>query len=149
MMIQRLTPSPVSAWLQDFEVVQLPSGKRVGMLPVDALSFTDEKGQIPQFLRVRLERKDKNLTGDKDTTSAEDTIDTLKLAERVIRAGMVEPRIVDTAEEERAGMGIQMLRLTYMDKIALLVWSMGGKAAMDAAQRFPEPEKADVQLVAE
>lgn len=150
----RLTP--ISHWTRkdEYTPVALPSGRTVAMRSVDVFSLMDEDGKIPQFLKTQLEAGAKRKPGKPGAApeveaSASDMLDTMRLTERIIRVAMVYPPIVETPEDEAAGKGVMLASIPLTDKLALLTWAMGGAAGVQNANRFPEPEKADIQHLAE
>jgi hypothetical protein len=133
-------------WLTAYEVVTLPSGKSVGMKPVNVLTLMERSGKIPTFLRMNMEvgtgkRKER------EAPTTEDNMEMQALADNVIRAGLVYPPLVATEDEERAGKGITLLRFSINDKLAVLGWALGGAAAVEAVNTFLIAETADVQCV--
>jgi len=153
----RLTP--VSDWTRkdEYTPVKLPSGRTVGMRTVDVFSLMDIDGKIPQFLKTQMEAGAKQktpATGKPEVkpevkTSAGDMLDMVKIAERVIRAAMVFPPIVETLEEQEAGKGVLMSTIPFPDKMALMTWAIGGVTGVQNANRFPEPETPDVHHLVE
>lgn len=136
----------LDTWLAAYEVVTLPSGKSVGMKPVNVLTLMERSGKIPTFIRMNLEVG----TGKRKeppAPTAEDNMEMQALADNVIRAGLVYPPLVATEDEERDGKGITLLRFSINDKLALLGWALGGAAAVEAANTFPIAETADIQPV--
>lgn len=140
--------TPISEWNSGYEAVTLPSGKVVGMRPLDAFALLTKDGKIPQFLRANIERKP-GKTDEAQGVTVEQTLETVALAELVIREGLVYPPIVESVEDERANKGVRLISIPMADKLHLLMWALGGGEAVSKAQRFPEGEKTDFQHLVE
>jgi hypothetical protein len=134
----------LDAWLSAYEVVKLPSGKVIAMRPVDVLTLMNRDGKIPQVLKNAIDvgtHKIKSLP----TTQSDDNLEVIYIAEKVLRAGLLHPPLVENDEDERAGKGIQLIRFTLNDKAAIFAWAMGGQPAVDAMNTFLIAETASLQ----
>lgn len=134
----QLQLTPVSDWLKG-ELVQLPSGKVVEYMELDTLSMVMESGDTPNFVLRKLMDGLNQKPASKQTEAKDEPEDMLKLVpllNTVTRAMLVQPPIVETVEEMRAGKGITLQRVSFQDKMALFMLGIGGKARLDV-QRFP------------
>lgn len=140
-----MTISPVSAWLNEFEEVALPSGKVVGLRPVDVLNILTSDGRIPNVLLPIIQQQmNGESQGMSDKMTTDDLLELTRVLEKLVRATFVEPRIVDTPADMESGRGILSSMIGFNDKLAVLAWGLGGQAALDAAKTFPDQPNADV-----
>lgn len=141
----QLEITPVSAWLNDYDPVRLPSGKVVGLRSVDILSLILEDGSAPNFLTQFVEghmsavRMDKNGMPEMD---GDDMKRFVVVINKIARACFANPPIVDDMEAVQRGEGILLSMISMEDKSALIPWGMGGQAAIDNASRFFEQQKS-------
>jgi hypothetical protein len=99
---------------------------------LDVLQVMSEDGSIPNFMLPMLSGKS---TAPKETTG-EDMLKLAPLLARVASQAIVEPAIVETVEEVRAGKGIMLSMVSLKEKMDVLSYAMGGAAAVNAAHRF-------------
>ncbi len=144
------TITSVSAWLEDYDIITLPSGKVVGLRPVDMLSLILEDGSAPnfliQFVQGHMENVPMNAQGQPEM-DVKEMRDLLTLLNKVARVCFADPIIVDDMEAVQRGEGILLSMISLEDKMALLPWGMGGQSAVDSASRFFEQQKPDPEPV--
>lgn len=139
--------TPVSAWLEDYETVRLPSGKVVGLRQVDVLSILTADGEIPNILLPVVQGHMKTGGQASMEVDIKDLAPLNHLLERLTRACFVKPAIVDDLDAVKAGDGITVDMVSYQDKIALIAWNMGGQAQIDAATTFLEQQNASLDAL--
>jgi len=142
--------TPISAWVEDYETVQLPSGKVVGLRQVDVLNILTADGRVPNMLLpvVQGHMDGVNVNENGEMVVDVDELPRLnQLLNRLTRSSFVKPAIVDTREQVERGEGILCEMVSYADKIALITYSMGGKAAIDASKKFLEQQYTGVDVV--
>ncbi len=141
---KKLEITPISAWLEDYELVEMPSGKVVGLRQVDVLSIITADGQIPNVLLPIIQGNMTPQEAGQIEMSFEDLKPLNQLLGRLTRACFVEPAIVEDMEDVKRGDGILVDMVPYNDKISLIAWNLGGQARVDAAQTFLEQQEAGV-----
>lgn len=140
---QPLELSPISSWIEG-ELVKLPSGRVMRLRQLDMLSMVDEGGNVPNFLLAQLSGKKSGAAAESDPA---DILLMGPLLNKLALQCVVEPAIVDTAEEMKAGQGITLIMIPMMDKMAMLNYSMGGQASVDSAMRFLSKQTQPVAAV--
>lgn len=142
--------TPVSAWLDQYEEVELPSGRTVGLRQPDVLCLITADGNVPNLLRPMLTQqmggKPAKLPTESEVT-LEDLQALTEMLNRVARACFVEPAIVETMDDVRAGKGVMVDMIPYADKVALISYGMGGKRAIEAGIRFLKQQSQRLEFV--
>lgn len=138
----------LSAWLEAYETVTLPSGKVVGLRQADILALLMPDGRVPNVLAPLVETlmTGKAAATNLNITDTNDLAAIKALFDRVTRTCLVFPRIVDEAAMLR-GEGITVEMVSFDDKTAIFNWAAGGRAALAAAQSFPDGPAADLDAV--
>lgn len=121
----------MSAWKQHTEIVTLPSGNDVTLKQVDILSILSENGDVPNFLL------DLMSGGGGGDVKMRDMLASMPLLNRIARLAFVSPAIVDESSKAE---GISIHQVGMYDKLAVMMWCMSGKEAVDAVRRFLEQQ---------
>lgn len=143
-----LEVTPVSAWLDDYELVTMPSGKVVGLRQTDILSLILEDGTTPNFLIQFIQGHMGALPINANEQAQLDEEDLIKLSpilNKLTIACYANPPIVNTMEEVKRGEGLLLHMVSLEDKISLILWGMGGARAVEAAGRFFEQQKRNIE----
>lgn len=130
----------VSGWKQQTGKVRLPSGNEATLRQVDVLSILSEGGDVPNVLQDLL-----NGSG-KSEVKVTDMLSAMPLLNRIARLAFVAPAVVDEGAAER-GEGITVHQVSMYDKVAVMLWCMGGEAAVNAVRMFLEQSGEGVPVV--
>jgi len=133
--------SPISAW-SDGELIELPSGKVMRLRQLDVLSVIGEDGSVPNFLLPLLSRQKSSAE-----PNPEDILKMGPLLNKVALQSVVEPAIVNTMDQVKAGEGILLSMISMEDKMTLLSYAMGGAAAINATMRFQRKQAEPLAVV--
>jgi len=129
----------MSAWKQTTSQVTLPSGNEVTLRQVDVLSILSENGDVPNFLLDIMNG------GGKGEVKVTDMLAAIPLLNRIARLCLVTPRIAE--DEDTGDGGISIHQVVMYDKLAIMMWCMGGEAAIRAIRNFLEQQGEGVSTV--
>jgi hypothetical protein len=141
-----MTITPISDWVSSAEEIVLTSGRSVKVRLVDVLSILNDDGGIPnvllpvikQIMKIE-EPKAKTPEEPKARTPEEakrEIEELMNILNKITRAVLVYPPLVDSVDALNRGEGIMLHNLPMEDKVAIMTWAMGGKAALEASKKF-------------
>lgn len=145
---QQLQVTPAAAWRKEDALVRLPSGRVVRAKEVDVagLILNSEKGEVPDFLRAQMNAK---MTGKKSgpvMVDVDDLRGVSSLMNVIVRAAVIEPRIVKEGADYDRG-EINLEDIGTEDKMYLFNLVMPAQE-MDVALSFRQRvEAANMGLV--
>jgi|GEM_PF-2552111 len=140
--------TPISAWVEEYEIVHLPyAQKNVGLRKVDVMDILMGDGQIPNVLLSMIQGDITPTQTQNVQMEGDDFKRFRELLDKLARACFANPPIVDTMEEVQEGKGILSSMIPFNDKSLLIAYCMGGRAQFENATKFLEQQEGSVVAV--
>lgn len=143
-------------WLEQYEEVLMPSGKRLGLRKADPFSLIMRDGHIPDLLTHMIteaidNRGEEALSQEEMASTMHADADTIEemvaILNRVAHACMVSPSVSLEDEFDIEANIVGISHVTFEDKMHMLVWAMGEEGAQ--AKTFPSKSEGSVLSMGE
>jgi hypothetical protein len=146
-----MTQTPISAWVTEDEELPI-GGRNYRVRSVDVLSVLNDDGGIPNMMLPLIQQlmkieqpkpKDEPTakTPEEGKKQLEELTNTLN---KITKAVLTYPPLVDDMEAVKRGEGVMLHHIPLDHKVSIMSWAMGGKAAMQASEKFLNESRRNV-----